>query len=118
MNLGQAAAVCLYELVRNAESVTAGAKIALSGQHTPCPRAQPKQDSCCQPATAAQLELITALLTDVMRATEYSRRHAHNFDPAHIRRLVRRIGADSIDAPVWIGILKQILWRLSLPPKD
>jgi tRNA/rRNA methyltransferase len=104
MNLGQAAAVCLYELVREL-SVTENVTI-----QAPTPE--------LAPATAAQLELITTLLTEVMEATEYSRRHAHNFDPAHIRRLVRRIGADAIDAPVWIGILKQILWKLTLPPKD
>jgi TrmH family RNA methyltransferase len=119
MNLGQAAAVCLYELVRNAESVTAGATDCSERPALAMPpRSAETGIPAAQPATAAQLELITVLLTDVMRATEYSRRHAHNFDPAHIRRLVRRIGADSIDAPVWIGILKQILWKLSLPPKD
>ncbi|MGA1982155.1 MAG: RNA methyltransferase [Acidobacteriaceae bacterium] len=102
MNLGQAAAVCLYELVRNAESAT---------------ESNPPDAPAANPASAAQLESITALLTEVMQATEYTRRHAHNADPAHIRRLVRRIGADAIDAPVWIGILKQILWKLSLPPE-
>ena len=102
MNLGQAAAVCLYELVRNGES---GAE------------SNPPDAPAANPATAAQLESIAALLTEVMQATEYTRRHAHNADPAHIRRLVRRIGADAIDAPVWIGILKQILWKLGLKPE-
>jgi hypothetical protein len=25
---------------------------------------------------------------------------------------VRRIGVDAIDAPVWMGIFRQILWKL------
>jgi TrmH family RNA methyltransferase len=95
MNLGQAVAVCLYELVRDATS-----QIGAS------PQAQE------EPATAAQLERITELLNEVMEQTEYTRRHAASSSPDHIRRLVRRIGADAIDAPVWMGVLRQILWKL------
>jgi TrmH family RNA methyltransferase len=105
MNLGQAAAVCLYELVRESPSA--------AEPQAPAALAQIEGS----PATAAQLELLTSLLNEILDATEYARRHAHNADPAHIRRLVRRIGADAIDAPVWIGVLKQILWKLGLPPK-
>jgi len=47
-----------------------------------------------------------------MEKTGYSLRHPHNCDPAQVRRLVRRIGVDAVDAPVWLGILKQILWKL------
>ena len=105
MNLGQAAAVCLYELVRELAACER-------------PATNETRGATANPATAAQLELLTALLTEVMEATEYTRRHSHNCDPAQIRRLVRRMGTDAIDAPVWIGILKQILWRLSLKPKE
>lgn len=105
MNLGQAAAVCLYELVRElpspSDAQTSAAPAETAGDPT-------------DPATAAQLELITSLLSQILDAAEYARRHAHNADAAHIRRLVRRAGADAIDAPVWIGILKQILWKLGL----
>ena len=55
MNLGQAAAVCLYELVREAGAVNKPAADTTSAG----------------PATAAQLELITGLLTELMEATEY-----------------------------------------------
>jgi tRNA C32,U32 (ribose-2'-O)-methylase TrmJ len=99
MNLGQAVAVCLYELVRvpihDGETVVNGAPRELTGA-----------------VAAAQLERITALMTEVMENTEYSRRHAHNFSPDQVRRLVRRIGVDAVDAPVWIGFLKQVLWKL------
>jgi tRNA/rRNA methyltransferase len=101
MNLGQAAAVCLYELVRTAGTDDSASRSPNAG---------------ADPATAAQLELVTSLLGEVMEATEYTRRHAHNCDPAQIRRLVRRMGTDAIDAPVWIGILKQVLWRLGVKP--
>ena len=97
MNLGQAVAVCLYELVRDPthddEAVMNGAP------HNP--------------VDAATLERMTALLSEVMAETEYTRRHAHNCDPAHVRRLVRRMGADTEVAPVWMGILRQVLWKLT-----
>ena len=51
-------------------------------------------------------------MTEVMEKTEYTRRHAHNCSPDHVRRLVRRIGVDAVDSPVWIGFLKQVLWKL------
>jgi TrmH family RNA methyltransferase len=99
MNLGQAVAVCLYELVRDVSE--------------PASQSAATQPARPDPVAAAQLERITALMTEVMQQTEYSRRHAHNCDPAQVRRLVRRIGVDAIDAPVWIGFLKQVLWKLS-----
>ena len=103
MNLGQAVAVCLYELVRDPNhddgAVMVGApNVGVSVEN---------------PAAAATLERMTALLSEVMEKTEYTRRHAHNSSPDHVRRLVRRIGVDVVDAPVWMGILKQVLWKLT-----
>jgi len=99
MNLGQAVAVCLYELVRNpthdGETVMNGAPSTHG-----------------EPVTAANLERIAGLLQQVMEKTGYTLRYAHNCDPAQVRRLVRRIGVDAGDAPVWMGILKQMLWKL------
>jgi tRNA/rRNA methyltransferase len=97
MNLGQAVAVCLYELVRGEGE---GAGIAGA------------QGRAFEPADAASLERVTALLSEVLESTEYSRRHAANSDPAQVRRLVRRMGLDAMDAPVWTGILRQVVWKL------
>jgi len=102
MNLGQAVAVCLYELVREAQ---ADVPDAISG---------PNEDKP-EPAAAATLERVTELLSEVMEATEYTRRHAANSEPAQVRRLVRRIGMDAVDASVWMGILRQVLWKLGQP---
>jgi tRNA/rRNA methyltransferase len=95
MNLGQAVAVCLYELVR--DEVSALAEL---------------RGIAADPADAAALERLTALLREVLDETEYTRRHAANSDPAQVRRLVRRMGVDTVDAPVWMGILKQVLWKI------
>ena len=96
MNLGQAVAVCLYELVRGSES------------------SPPLNSEFSEQADAASLERITALMNRVLEATEYTRRHAANSEPAQVRRLVRRIGASQVDAPIWMGILRQVLWKLGV----
>ncbi len=94
MNLGQAVAVCLYELVRDS---THDGKAVMNG---------------APQVAAEQMERITALLMEVLEETEYTRRHAANSDSAMMRRLVRRMGVDEADAVVWLGILRQVLWRL------
>jgi tRNA/rRNA methyltransferase len=91
MNLGQAAAVCLYELVRDAP--------AHVGKAAPAA------------ASAGEVERLTKLLTEVLEETGYTRRHPANCDEAQIRRLVMRMGVTASDAPVWMGILRQMLWR-------
>ncbi len=92
MNLGQAAAVCLYELVRQ------------TGVHvgTGVPQA----------ASSGEVERLTTLLNEVLEKTEYTRRHPANSDEAQIRRLVLRMGLAANDLPVWMGILRQVLWRV------
>jgi len=113
MNLGQAAAVCLYELVREGEGPTSRHRDAgHPAQDSADDVTSGTADGLAGPATAGQLERIAALLEEVMEKTEYTRRHAHNCGPAHVRRLVRRIGVDALDAPVWMGILRQVLWKL------
>ncbi|HMH15472.1 MAG TPA: TrmJ/YjtD family RNA methyltransferase [Edaphobacter sp.] len=92
MNLGQAAAVCLYELVRQ------------TGVHvgTGIPQA----------ASSSEVERLTALLNDVLEKTGYTRRHPANSDESQIRRLVLRMRLATSDVPVWMGILRQIVWRI------
>jgi TrmH family RNA methyltransferase len=92
MNLGQAAAVCLYELVRQT-GVHVGAGVP-------------------QAASSGEVERLTTLLNEVLEKTEYTRRHPANSDEAQIRRLVLRMGLAASDVPVWMGILRQVVWRV------
>jgi tRNA/rRNA methyltransferase len=91
MNLGQAVAVCLYELVRET-GVYAGVGVQVA-------------------AAAGEVERVTALLTEVLEETGYTRRHPANCDETQIRRLVLRMGVSASDVPVWMGILRQVLWK-------
>ena len=92
MNLGQAAAVCLYELVRQSDgSVAVG---------------MPAQ------AEAGEVERLTTLLTEMLKETEYTQRHPANCSEDQLRRLVLRMGLSASDVPVWMGILRQIVWKV------
>jgi TrmH family RNA methyltransferase len=94
MNLGQAVAVCLYELVRGGAvgAVRVGVPVA---------------------ATGAEVERVTLLLMEVLEKAEYARHHPANCDLEDIRRLVVRMGLSGADVVVWMGMLRQILWRMS-----
>ncbi len=98
MNLGQAVAVCLYELVRDAAALSLNAP-----QHG---------------APAEDLERLTTLLAEVMEASEYQRRHPANFDETLVRRLVRAMRLDRSRALAWTGILRQVLWKLRGGPSQ
>jgi TrmH family RNA methyltransferase len=94
MNLGQAVALCLYEVVRSA---AAGRK-------------EPKR---LKPAAAGEVERFTALLLDLLRESGYINPRTAASTEQKIRRLVRRLSLPARDAEVWQGMLRQALWRLN-----
>jgi TrmH family RNA methyltransferase len=93
MNLGQAVAVCLYELVRDSKFARGPKKLDL--------------------ATAAEFERITTMLLEALRVSGFlTRRHVADADE-RIRRLVRRLNLPTRDAVIWQGILRQMLWKMN-----
>ena len=92
MNLGQAAAVCLYELVRERE-----------------PLAQTGPQPC---ATAEDLERLTSLFGEVLAAVGYAKRRPAGAEPAEVRRMVWRMQFTQSDARRLIGIVRQVLWKI------
>ncbi len=92
MNLGQAVAICLYELARAAEL--------------------PRETGTGERATAAQAERITALLTEALRTSGYLKARTAQSGEDKIRRLVRRLDLQAGDAELLAGMLRQILWKL------
>jgi TrmH family RNA methyltransferase len=88
MNLGQSVAVCLYELVRN-----------------PVPPTPDKR----KPASAEELDRLTIRLSEILEKSGYV--HSEGTG-AKIRRLVRRMELAGHDAEIWLGMLRQIDWKL------
>ena len=92
MNLGQAVAVCLYELIR--EPATDGVPLG------------PK------PVPGSDAEQITRMMLEVLQESGYTNRIVATSIELKVRRFVRRIRLTSRDAPLVLGILRQILWKI------
>lgn len=93
MNLGQAVAVCLYELARGA------------------PAEQPANLNV--PATADDLERATGVLIETLQDSGYFDTTPSAERRDDIRRMVRRFNLSADDATHWLGMLRQILWKLN-----
>jgi TrmH family RNA methyltransferase len=97
MNLGQAAAICLYELIRDPKS----------------PAKFERLPEKVQPATAGEVERFTNVLTEALRLSGFLDRRTVADADDRIRRLVRRLKLPSRDADMWTGIMRQIVWKLN-----
>jgi|SRR5580700_6359484 TrmH family RNA methyltransferase len=112
MNLGQAVAVCLYELIRGSQNAPPtrpefAAKFASRFE---------KVSEKPQPATAGELERFTVVLTEALSASGFLDLRKVADADERIRRLVRRLNLPSRDADMWTGIMRQIVWKLRRKP--
>jgi tRNA/rRNA methyltransferase len=64
------------------------------------------------PADAENLERVTLLLEEVLAQSGYVHGEGGGATRLKIRRLVRRLKLDAHDAEVWLGMLRQIRWKL------
>ena len=96
MNLGQAVAVCLYELVRGRKA--APVKTAPGTKKDPA-------------ATSKELERLTQVLLEVLGASGYIQPRVVAAEEK-LRRLVRRMKLNPTDAEVLLGMMRQIGWKL------
>jgi TrmH family RNA methyltransferase len=98
MNLGQAVAVTLYELVRGSKMIE-------------LPR-EPEM------ATAGDVERLTLSLLDALSVSGYATPATIAATEEKVRRLVRRMSLSGRDAELWLGMLRQILWKLRAAQPD
>jgi TrmH family RNA methyltransferase len=92
MNLGQAVAVCLYELSRDSKAAPATEKL--------------------ERARAGEVERISEVLLDALRASGYVNPRTELSTEEKVRRLLRRLNFQAADAELWLGMLRQILWKI------
>jgi len=101
MNLGQAVAVCLYELARSPINIrNRTASKAISGTEKP------------KTAVSAELERITTMLIEALHASGYLGERSVAAKEEKVRRMVRRLELSSADAEMWLGMLRQMLWKM------
>jgi TrmH family RNA methyltransferase len=111
MNLGQAVAVCLYELARGADA-SRGHGPGKAGARRRPGKAAVTEDKL---ANAGQLERITAMLIDALRTSGYLGQQPVAAKEEKVRRMVRRLDLSAKDAEVWLGMLRQMLWKMKPP---
>ncbi len=105
MNLGQAAAVCLYELARTARLPDSPvAKRAVASK-------VPQKDEDSR-ATAGELERISTVLIEALHQSGYINPISITTTEERVRRMVRRLRLSSDDAELWLGMLRQMLWKI------
>lgn len=92
MNLGQAVAVCVYELIRDAKTALPETRV--------------------RSAPAGEVERITALLMDALRASGYVKPRVAASTEEKVRRLVRRLRIGPGDAELLLGMLRQVVWKV------
>ena len=100
MNLGQAVAVCLYELIRLAE-----AREILNN-----PAEQ--NSSPGGAATSADLEILADLIGEAMQAADYSPANMRPANRHDLRLLLRRLALNRRDTRRILGLFRRILWKL------
>ena len=92
MNLGQAVAVCLYELARETRTPGGSEKI--------------------KAAAAGESERLTGLLLESLAVSGYLKPRSGAATRERVRRLVRRLQLPASDAEVWMGMLRKIALKL------
>jgi tRNA/rRNA methyltransferase len=90
MNLGQAVAVSLYEVVRESQEARWSGKRKMR---------------------ASDAEQLSKMLLDVLEESGYTNRIIATSTDQKIRRFLRRVDFGARDAPLLLGILRQILWK-------
>lgn len=92
MNLGQAVAVCLYELARESDSSPAAETLKL--------------------ATTAEIERFIEVLLQALHASGYVKPRAGAATEEKVRRMVRRLNLTGEDCEVMTGMIRKIGWKL------
>lgn len=93
MNLGQAVAICLYEMKREAEE-------AVRGEY-PKPETAPAED----------LERLTGVLMELLTISNYAQERTLETTELKLRRMIRRFSLSQHDAEVLLGMMRQVLWK-------
>lgn len=101
MNLGQAVAVCLYELAVRPAS--------------PNPASLPTNLECT-PATSGHLDLLADVVEQTMLGAGYSPRSMESANRHDLRVLLRRLALTPQDLRRVLGLFRRILWRLHTSP--
>lgn len=103
MNLGQAVAVCLWELARKSTApvVEGEPRAILSGS-----------------AASGEVERLGGLLMEVLDASGYTHSGTAENTAAEVRRMLLRLHVTDADTHQLMGMMRKLLWKLRSGGKD
>jgi TrmH family RNA methyltransferase len=111
MNLGQAVAVCLYEIATRVPIQTSPISADMGAAST-IPTAPPEPAS-----TSANLDCLAQVIEETMLAAGYSPIGMQNANRRDFRLLLRRLAPGASDTRRILGLFRRILYRLRKVPK-
>lgn len=114
MNLGQAVAVCLYELASRLPlcgSAHGAAAESASSLTSPDPSGLPPGAALA--AASSSLDLLAGVVEETMLAAGYSPRSMQSANRHDLRLMLRRLAPNAKDARRILGLFRRILWRLT-----
>jgi tRNA/rRNA methyltransferase len=121
MNLGQAVAVCLYEIATRVpiQSVPIQSSPIQTGPLQSLPVAtNPVADASPEPAsTSANLDRLAGVIEETMLAAGYSPLGMQNANRRDFRLLLRRLAPGPRDTRRILGLFRRILFRLRKVPE-
>lgn len=98
MNLGQAVAVCLFGLAQK-----------IPEEATPV---------AADPAPVGEIEKITQWLYEALKISGYVKPGNDAVSEKKVRRLMLRLNLQTMDAKVFLSMVRQIVWKLRQSEKD
>jgi TrmH family RNA methyltransferase len=113
MNLGQAVAVCLYELASRIPHAESPATSQPQTEHESAPVFAPDPA-----ATSSSLDRLVGVIEETMVAAGYSPRSMQTANRHDLRLLLRRLAPNANDIRRILGLFRRILWRMNRPAAD
>jgi TrmH family RNA methyltransferase len=108
MNLGQAAAVCLYELATRVNPATQKPGAAENSlDHVP----DIDLGRSAKPSDSGNLDILGGLIEQVMVSAGYSPRTMQKANQHDLRLALRRLHLNAADSRRALGLFRRILWR-------
>ena len=98
MNLGQAVAVCLYEISRTQDVPVSTPPAQLASN-----------------ASSEQLDRLAGLIEETMESVNYATRGMRSANGEALRILLRRLMPNDADLRRMMGLFRRILWQLRRP---
>ena len=65
-----------------------------------------------------EIERLTVMLLDILQTSGYIKPREADATETKVRRLIRRMPMESRDAQLWLGMLRQIAWKLGVDAEE